>query len=326
MRIFVGFYLILFLFLNNLSAENKTMQSLLNNVLISDVKVAKQGANSLLKELEKKNANIEVIRSKFANLVYAWRSVDSVYIAGDMDENLLDLPRYVDIFHEGNEDIKVHMARVMTSSDEPSVALFKNSYKTINALEYILYSTKILSQRQLDLSIYIVKSIEGNLDEVLKVYEKENKKLLTDEKWANSAILNALITSSYKLAMWRIGEVLGNTKKYNKPDAKRLEYHLSHLSLKSIEAVIDTHIKVMDGKFENFGDMAIKNGAKDEVENIRKMLNESKTLVSTMKEEDLTSKKGEELYQVLKKIYLGYALYMVDALSITAKIVEADGD
>lgn len=309
-----------------LFASSEMIKSLVDNVLLKNTQLAISSTEEIAKELNGQKIKIANLREKFTHLVYGWKKVEATYVAGELDSDYLDIPRYIDMYHEGNENIHEQLARVKKSKDSLDVELFKNSYKTINALEFILYSNDNLTPREIEIAKRINANIKSRLKEVLSAYKENAKKLINDESFANGAILNALISSSYKAAMWRVAEGIGESRKYKNVDARRFEYSYSKLSTKALSAIVKAHQEIMDGNYDDFGDMALKNGAKDEVNAIRPLLKKTLTLVDGMSEDDLVGKKGKELYENLKQLYLSYALYMVDALSVTAKIVEADGD
>lgn len=308
----------------SLFANEAVVKSILDNVLIKNINQAVQSSHELKSELKEKNE--DKIRAKFIDLMQNWKKVEATYIGGDLEDDLLDLPRYIDTYHEGNENIHEQLTRIINSKESLDVALFKNSHKTINALEFVLYKDKMLNKRELEIAKRINQSIYENLEQIAQAYKKDAPKMLKDESFANSAILNALVSSSYKNAMWRVGESIGEGKKYNGKDLRRSEYSLSKLSIKALHASIYAHQEIMDGKYDDFGDMAARNGAKKEVVKIRDLLKNSLALTQNMQDEELLGKKGEELFKMLKTIYINYGLYMVDDLSITAKIIDADGD
>lgn len=310
----------------SLFASSTMIKSLVDNVLLKNTQLAIKGTQEVASELNEQKVDITKVREKFSHLVYGWKKVEATYVGGELDSDYLDLPRYIDMYHEGNENIHEQLARVIKSKDSLDVELFKNSYKTINALEFILYQNDNLSPREVEIAKRINTNIQSRLEEILSAYKENTQKLISDESFANGAILNALISSSYKAAMWRVAEGIGESRKYKNVDKRRFEYSFSKLSANALSAIVKAHQEIMDGDYDDFGDMALKNGAKDEVNTIRPLLKKTLTLVEGMGEDDLVGKKGKELYENLKQLYLSYALYMVDALSVTAKIVEADGD
>ncbi len=305
---------------------NEMVKNILENVLIKNVNLAIKDANELEKSLHVKGFLLKQTKDDFSKLVYSWKKVQATYIGGDLNEDLLDTVRFIDIYHEGNENIHEQLERIKKSKENLDVELFKNSHKSINALEFILYGDTKLSQRDINIAQRIVKSIKSHLQDIKDAYKNDTKKLFKNEKFANSAILNALVANSYKTYSWRLAEGLGLSKKYNKKDKNRFEYAFSKQSVQALKGIVDAHLQMVDAKYEDFGDMAIKSGAKDEINELRELLHVTKRQLQNLKEEDLLGDKGKKLYDKFKQIYISYGLYLVSALEVTAKIVEADGD
>lgn len=318
--------LILMVMAFTLFGSGETIKSLLDNVLIKNTQLALSNSSSLAKEIDKKDVNVKKLQEKFQDLVYAWKKVEATYIAGELDDDFVDIPRFIDIYNTGNENIHLQLARIVKSTESLDVELFKTSYKTINALEYMLYSSNTLSKRELEIIKRINANIHTQLKKILSAYKSHAQKLTENENFANGVLLNALIASSFKNAMWRVADGLGKSKKYKKADPKRFEYNFSQTSTKAIKAIVDAHEEMMNGSYKDFGDIALANGAKKETERIRTLIKDAKNILSNMSDKDLIGKKGENLYETLRELYLSYGLAMVDALSVTAKIVEADGD
>lgn len=68
--------------------------------------------------------------------------VEAIYLAGEINSEFLDTPRYVDVFNNLKEDLNSQMQRVIDSKSDIKTALFKNSFKTVNALEYVFVFKK----------------------------------------------------------------------------------------------------------------------------------------------------------------------------------------
>ena len=115
--------------------ENKEiLNTLYEKVIIKDVNWALVDIKSLKDAVLKKD--IKKSKEDFSKLVNSWKSVETFYLLGDINEDFIDTPRYIDIFHNGNENIKEQLDRAIKSKDEIRIVLFKNSLKSINALEY----------------------------------------------------------------------------------------------------------------------------------------------------------------------------------------------
>ena len=143
-------------------AKERMLINIINNVSIPNVQNSIDSANILKNDLNEKN---------FTQFVKSWKKVEALYFAGDLNEDYLDTPRYIDVFNNLKEDLNSQMSRVINSNDEVKTALFKNSFKTINALEYVLFNDKDISQREKELSIAIIDSIISHLEEIKQAYK-----------------------------------------------------------------------------------------------------------------------------------------------------------
>ena len=217
------------------------------------------------------------------------------------------------------------MKRVVESKDDAKVALFKNSFKTINALEYVLFNDKDISKREKDLSVVILDSIIANLQNVNKVYKNYLSKS-KDEKWENALIINTLISSSYRLKEWRIGNASGNSSKFkNDPKNERAEYFLSQNSFAAIDAILEAHRQIVEKhSYYDFAAFALNKGAAiqllEAIDKLKQMQEELKTLPK----DDFT--KANNLFTLAKELHNAYYVSLIGQLSITGKILDADGD
>lgn len=309
--------ILMFFSISLVFAQESVFHSILKNVSIPNVNEAVNSAENLQKNLEKEN---------FTKLVKSWKKVEALYFAGDIDENYIDIPRYIDVYHNLKEDLPKQMQKVINSKDEASIALFKNSFRTINALEYVLFNDNKITPREELLAKEILNTIISNLEEIKDVYENYLKIKPKDEKWENAVIINTLIASTYRLKEWRIGEASGNASKY-KDDVnnERAEYFLSKNSFSAIKAILEAHNQVMAAqKYLDFGKMAASTGAKDEVALVQNSIKKSFEELDKLKNDDFTNAKG--LYDSAKDLHNAYYLSLIEQLSVTAKILDADGD
>jgi len=309
--------ILMFFSISLVFAQESVFHSILKNVSIPNVNEAVNSAENLQKNLEKEN---------FTKLVKSWKKVEALYFAGDIDENYIDIPRYIDVYHNLKEDLPKQMQKVINSKDEASIALFKNSFRTINALEYVLFNDNKITPREELLAKEILNTIISNLEEIKEVYENYLKIKPKDEKWENAVIINTLIASTYRLKEWRIGEASGNASKY-KDDVnnERAEYFLSKNSFSAIKAILEAHNQVMAAqKYLDFGKMAASTGAKDEVALVQNSIKKSFEELDKLKNDDFTNAKV--LYDSAKDLHNAYYLSLIEQLSVTAKILDADGD
>lgn len=298
-------------------AFSNTFTNIIQNVSLPNVNKALEDINSLEKSYSKKD---------FDKLVKSWKKVQALYLAGSINEDYIDTPRYIDIFHHGNEDITKQLNRAIKSSDDASVELFRNSTKSINAIEYMLYKDEKLSKREKELLNVMFKAIKSHLMDIKTVYSNYLKSKQRSEKWGNAVIINKLIDSTYKLKEWRVGDPAGYSRKYkDNPDNKRAEYYLSKNSFSAIKAILDAHNEVIGEKeYKNFATMALNSGAKKQVMQVRKALQESYEELSKLKTDDFSNAQG--LFEALSKFHNAYYLSLIEELSVTAKILDADGD
>ena len=308
---------LMFCFTSIVFANERMLFNVVKNVSIPNVQATITNAKSLQKDLSDEN---------FTKFIKSWKKVEALYFAGDLDENFADTPRYMDVFNNLKEDLNTQMQRVIESKDEPKVALFKNSFKTVNALEYVLYNDKEITPREKAIAIEILNSFISNLEGIKKVYETFLTSKPKDEKMEKGLILNTLIASSYKLKEWRIGNASGNSSKF-KNDAKneRAEYFLSKNSFVAIDAILEAHKEVLlKSKNYDFATYALEKGAAIELLGIVDNINLMQEELRKLPKDDFT--KATNLFNSAKDIHNAYYVTLVEKLSISAKILDADGD
>ena len=298
-------------------ANERVLINIINNVSIPNVQNSIDSANILKNDLSEKN---------FTQFVKSWKKVEALYFAGDLDEDYLDTPRYIDVFNNLKEDLNSQMNRVISSNDEVKTALFKNSFKTINALEYVLFNDKDISKREKELSVAIIDSIISHLEEIKQAYKEYLLAKPKDEKWENALVINTLIASSYRLKEWRIGNASGNSSKF-KNDVKneRAEYFLSQNSFAAIDAILDAHKEiVLKNKYYDFASFAMNKGASIELLSVIEKIEEMKNELKTLEKDDFT--KANNLFVMAKDLHNAYYISLIGQLSIVGKILDADGD
>ena len=308
---------LMFCFTSIVFANERMLFNVVKNVSIPNVQATITNAKSLQKDLSDEN---------FTKFIKSWKKVEALYFAGDLDENFADTPRYMDVFNNLKEDLNTQMQRVIESKDEPKVALFKNSFKTVNALEYILYNDKEITPREKAIAIEILNSFISHLEDIKEVYETFLTSKPKDEKMERGLILNTLIASSYKLKEWRIGNASGNSSKF-KNDAKneRAEYFLSKNSFAAIDAILEAHKEVLlKSKNYDFATYALEKGAAIELLGIVDNINLMQEELRKLPKDDFT--KATNLFNSAKDIHNAYYVTLVEKLSISAKILDADGD
>ncbi|NVJ53244.1 MAG: hypothetical protein HWD90_06090 [Campylobacteraceae bacterium] len=304
--------------------NQKALNNIYEQVILKDSQKVLEDIKTL--ENEVSNNNEEKAKQAFKNFVKSWKSVQSVYILGDLNEDYIDTPRLIDIYHHGNEDIKIQLDRAIKSDDAPRIALFKNSLKSINALEYVLYTKDIKNKRVNELTLTIVKRIKSHLEDINNEYKALHKTFLSDLKKANGILINRLIQNTYKLKEWRIGDILGTSKKYKDNfDNKRGEYALSKNSSLAIGAILNTYKNVFNTKhYYDYGNYLEDLTHNKQVKVLRDSITKAISLNKKIKNDDF--KDAKELYEVTNTIHVVLFLDLIEELSINAKIIDADGD
>ena len=304
------------LFSTMVFANEKILVNIIKNESIPNVENAISDAKILQKEANAQN---------FTNFLKSWKKVEALYFAGDIDENYADIPRYIDVYNNLKEDLNAQMKKVIESKDEPKVALFKNSFKTINALEYVLFKDADISKREKDLSVVILDSIIANLQNINKVY-KNYLLAPKDEKWENALVINTLISSSYRLKEWRIGNASGNASKFkNDPKNERAEYFLSQNSFAAIDAILEAHRQIVEKhSYYDFAAFALDKGAAIQLLEVIDKLKQMQEELKTLPKDDFT--KANNLFTLAKELHNAYYVSLIAQLSITGKILDADGD
>jgi hypothetical protein len=302
-------------------------ESVYNNIIIKDIKEVNSNLEKLTMQVQN-NALDEEVKNGFTSLMTAWKKVETLYLAADLNEEYIDIPRYIDIFHNGKEDIYLQLDRILLSLDSLDMELFKNSTKSINALEYLLFNTAQKTPRKKEMLLYILKHIGKHLKSIEVFYLNNKVLFMQDEKKMNAIIMNALIESSYKLKEWRVGDPAGLSRKYkNNPKNSRSEYPVSKLSYKAIEAILLTHQAIIgEQKYANFSKIVEIAGADKELSSIRNHIKQALKYLHTAPAYDFSSKEIKNLFEELSLLHNAYYISLIGTLKVTSKILDSDGD
>ncbi len=304
------------LFSSMVFANERILVNIIKNVSIPNVQETIDNGKILQKDVNTVN---------FTNFLKSWKKVEAFYIAGDLDENYADTPRYMDVYNNLKEDLPSQMKRVLESKDEVKTALFKNSFKTINALEYVLYSSPKLDDRKVAISKEILNSIISNLEEIKAVYENYLKNPVVNED-DNAKLINTLVASSYRLKEWRVGNAGGFSSKYkNDPKNSRAEYFLSQNSFEAINSILDAQKEMISNEnYKNLLNLAKEKNATNELELVVSKIDEAKKELKSLPKDDFTNAK--KLFDLLSQIHDLYYVTIIEKLGIKPEILDADGD
>ncbi len=275
-------------------------------------------------------SNPEPPRAVFSDLVVIWKSVETLYLAGVLDEELIDLPQLIDHFHYGHETINPRLAKILKSQKNLKKALFQSSSKGFNALEFLLFRADATNPRTQQAARISTLHIRKNVVDILKFYQRDEEFVSQTPK-ALQMVINALLDSSYRLVNWRIGEPAGLIGKgQGKASKQALEYNQSGLSVPAIVAILNTHARVFElGVASGFFSPAGLDQGGSEIKFVRQRISEAQAaaeVVLQMSHLNLDSTEFELLFRHSEALHKAYYFLLVDALGVEARIVDADGD
>ncbi|RBQ26991.1 imelysin [Arcobacter sp. CECT 9188] len=312
-------FLVFIFLVSSVFANESIFNSVIKNVSIPDTQKTIDDAKKLQSNLTNSN---------FKEFIKSWKKVEAIYLAGEIDSDYLDTPRYIDVFNNLKEDLNSQMQRVIESKSDVKTALFKNSFKTVNALEYVLFSSQKMNDRQIEISKEILNSIISKLEEIKEVYENylKNSDGEEDEVEYNAKLINTLIASTYRLKEWRIGNPGGFSVKY-KNDAKnnRAEYFLSQSSFDAIDAILDAQKELISNqKYSNLINLAKSKNAASDLELVSLKIDEAKKELKNLKKDDFSDSK--KLFDLSSQIHDLYYITIIEKLGLKPNILDADGD
>lgn len=331
-------------------AQGNALATLQQNVFATHAQALLQNVDAIATQVNAfttvSEANVQTLKESFTGIVREWKSVQATYVAADYDSSLIDTPQFIDYFHTGKKlDVIADVENALNQGGDIESALFKNSSQSITALEYLIFgkneSNAVLAGKMNTNSkrrVAAIKVVITNLQEKIKPivnFYKNSGKFSSDATEASNSIVNVLIDSTFKLKEWRLGEASGIALKFkDNPNPQRLEYYNSNLSLVAIKAILTTHQDVMGVRdYANFGSFASENGAGEVVTSIRSQINNALSIANafgTPLEGAITTStvdpKVKNLYNTVKELQRLYFESLIQALNLTAEIIEADGD
>lgn len=276
-----------------------------------------------------KSGSITQQKQQFSSLMNQWKTVESEYILGEFNSEMIDTPRYLDVFHYNtNQPIQPQLKKHLDKKTTAENALFKNAFKSINALEYILYSHPKSDVQQSYIK-KITQSICENLKSIHQGYQSQKHSVLGNTEKFEGILLNTLIDSSYKLKEWRIGDVIGESKKYkDKFDATRAEYSESKLSILAIHTILLNHKTIM-GQSGTLSTLLSNSKNSDILNSIHTHIEKALNITKHLKNNGFNHKDADALKQLhhhAEALQKAYYEQLLGTLDITSKILEADGD
>lgn len=274
------------------------------------------------------------LQQSFNRIALDWKAVEAMYVAGDLDENLVDHPRFIDFYHQGNESIKDQVEIALTSEQPLKQALFKNSNRGINGLEIMLYPdtpvTGAAATRRLQAAEIARANIEGWIYEIADFYESDTS-FVKGGKASLSLLVNRLIDSSYKLANWRVGEAAGLTPKTKGTlNPSSLEFPYAQLSHASVERILRTHELVIKNDrgldLVSVGKIA---GVGSDMEFLVTRIQTAQKALDAVPAplvDQVETPEYKALFNELAMLQNAYYFMLINSLNLEARILDADGD
>ena len=325
--------------------------SLQKNLLLADAEQLLTDANGFDTTLQAFEANstvekLDALKDTFKTMMLSWKFVQSTYIIKDYDKDLYDNPQLIDFYRTGKKlDVASDLDRALSKDNAIINYMRKSSNVSITALEYLLYGHRTSSadmillmkeknNRRIEAMKLVIANLKGLFEPIVEFY-KTDTKFVSDVQEASNSLVNVLIDAAYRLREFRVGEPAGLVVKFkDDPNPERFEYYKSRLSTEAIKSILEAQNKIMGSQaYANFGTLAKSNGADAVVTKINGLLGEAMSIVNGLDkpiEEYVTTTgydpKIKKLYDVLTELQGVYYESLIEALSLTAKIIEADGD
>ena len=308
-------------------SSTQVYAAIYDNVLQANAKTAVESCAAMERAL---TSDASARRAAFIQLTGDWAKVRSTYILGGYDMDAMDYPIMVDYFHMGKEDIHVALERAVNEPGEPSHLLYKNSYKSLTALDDMLFSGEWSAHRQA-LAGYITHTVCKRIQRIDEGYTEYRDDYLADPDKALSLLINASIENVYKTRDWRIAQVSGLTKQtLGKYLPQNMQYPVAgaDASWNAVGRVIDAQAELLSADYApNLATLAQEKGADASFSALQQALSETRTAYNAVPVANAFDMQNViPVYQGLQDMQKLFYRQVVGALGVTAKIVDADGD
>lgn len=320
-------------------SQQDAIAHLYEQVLLGNSSKAVTACSHMQQAFAAADADSLPLNTEFTQLAVAWKQVQASYILGGYDDYISDYPRLIDFYALGNEDLSLSLQRALNSDSDAKTALFKNSYKSINALEFMLHATAAnpeQAQRQIELAQVMTDSLCGNLQHIHDAYEQHKDDILNDDRKAVTLLFNVLVDSSYQLRERRIGDPAGLNKKYTQPNPSRAEYPYSNASVSAMQAILQVHRQLVATDTQpNLASYALLGAdstgdstlVQQSIQQVQADLAASIAAVNQLPtDQPLRADNASDAFAAVGKLQQQYYGNVIKALNIDGKILEADGD
>jgi hypothetical protein len=328
MKIFTPLSFVFLLSLPALSSavEQDPYEAIYDNVIQSNADNAVKFCINVQNSLESTSSNVR--QQAFVQLAEGWGRVQATYILGNYNMNAMDYPLMVDYFHSGNEDIHESVTRLLNREKEASVALYKNSYKTMGALDSVMFSGT-WSERRKQFSKVIAANICKRFTQISDGYKDSRSEFLADKDKALSLVVNAEIEHIYKTRDWRIAQISGLTKAnlgITKPEHQQYPY--SKASWSFIGGILEANSQLLsEDQQPNVATISYSKSNNDGLVEVQAALQATLTAYkNTPVDHNFNLNDMIPVFQGLLDIQKAFYRQLVNSLGISANLIDADGD
>ncbi|REG86671.1 imelysin family protein [Marinomonas pollencensis] len=308
------------------AAEQDPYVAIYDKVIQANANHAVQYCADLQEALDSDSADLR--RQAFMRLTQGWGRVQASYILGAYDIAAMDYPLMVDYFHMSKENIHESLARVMKSDSSASKALYKNSYKTLGALDDVMFSGP-WSERRHEMADVISASVCKRLTLIRDGYQEHRADFLADQDKALSLLVNAEIENIYKTRDWRIAQISGLTKKtLGKPEPEHQQYPYSQASWGFIGAILATNQQLLaDDQQPNVATIVAAKGGSEGLVAVQQALDASLLAYQQAPaDHNYNTNDMIPLFQGLLDLQKAFYRQLVGRIGVTASLIDADGD
>jgi len=306
--------------------EKDPYASIYDNVLQHNADNAVNYCVNLQGALESDSADVR--HQAFVKLAEGWGRVQASYILGDYDMNAMDYPLMIDYFHSGNEDIHKSIERLVGRDSKASTALYKNSYKTMGAIDSVMFSGE-WSERRKEFAEIMVANVCKRFTQISDGYKANRDAFLFDVERGLSLVVNAEIEHIYKTRDWRIAQVSGLTKAnygVNKPETQQYPY--SQASWVFIGGILETNKQLLaEEEQPNIATIAHEKQGMEGVKVVQAALQTSLLAYeNTPVTHNFDLNAVKPVFQGLSELQKAFYKHLVSQIGVSANLIDADGD
>ncbi|MBN2739798.1 MAG: hypothetical protein JXR35_02745 [Rhodobacteraceae bacterium] len=302
-------------------------EAIYDGILLADSDATVQSCHAMAGTLAT-DSTAQTREDAFTALATGWGRVEASYILGGYDMDAMDYPLLIDMFHNGKEDLHASLKRAIQSTSAPQKALYKNAYRSITALDDMLFSGP-WSERRQALAQEITGSLCKRFEKVRQGYLNHRDNFLANPDEALGLLMNAQIQSLYKTRDWRISEVAGLTKKtLGQAHPENRQYRWGDASWPVIGAVLDTHWRLLAADAApNISTIATARGAGAGLASVQDMLGEAiEAYKSVPEDQAFAPREAVPIINGLQRAQNAYYNSLALLIGVTLGLVDADGD